>query len=115
MQLEREKGFEPGISPDVSGTYAAPLNASQSPTRPLDASAQVETDTFEHDTGEELRALPDVAAELFVEAGFNVALRATVGGVSAPALERIVRRAVEQATALRDEAGRAFTPSLPLP
>jgi hypothetical protein len=98
-RLEREKEFEPERSRAFSGTYAAPENAPESPSRPPDASIRVSTET---DGGDTHGALPLPTLELFLEAGFIVATRAADALAGEPALVGIVHRAVQHAMALRE-------------
>ncbi len=91
--MEREKGFESRISPDVSGAYVDPENAPESRSQPPDAWVHVSTELIEGDTGSAVSALPLPAPELFFEAGFIVAGRAARAAAGQPVLEGIVRRA----------------------
>lgn len=78
-----------------------PVNAPEGCTRPPDASVNVRTGTVGCDTGSAAHALPLPAPELFLEAGFIVAVRAAVAAASLPVLEGIVRQAVHHVVALR--------------
>jgi hypothetical protein len=99
--MEREKGFESGITHGFSGTYVAPENAPESPSRPLDASIHVSTEHEGGDTASGRRAVPRPCPELFLEAGLIVADRAVRALAGRPAVEEIVHRAVRHAAALR--------------
>lgn len=100
--MEREKGFEPVVSPGVSGTYATPENAPQSSTRHPDASVHVTTQTLAGYTGSNMGALPIVTPEVFLEAGLIVADRATRAAAGPFEIEDALRRAVQQAKAVGD-------------
>jgi hypothetical protein len=100
--MEREKGFEPGISRAVSETYATPEDAPESPMQSPDASSRVSTELVGGDTRDAGSALPVPTPEMFLHAGFIVADRAARANAGKPVLDVIVHRAVQLAVALRD-------------
>jgi hypothetical protein len=100
--MEREKGFEPGAFPAVSRIYDTAEGDGGGPRRPQDASGRVASGT----DGSDVHGgspLPSPTPDLFIAAGAIVAgwaesareLRATVDG--------FLRRALDQAEALRSE------------
>jgi hypothetical protein len=99
--MEREKGFEPGISPALSSTYVTTEDAPESPSQPPDASVHVSTDTDAGDTQRASVGLPTVTPELFLEAGFIVAGRALRAPDDQSALEQVLRRTFEHVASLR--------------
>ncbi len=104
--MEREKGFEPGITHGFSVTYTTPENAPESSSRPLDASSNVPTEHVRGDTRRISTALPPPTPEMFLQAGFIVADRAARALSGKPVLDGIFHRAVQHAVALRD--GEAY-------
>lgn len=99
--MEREKGFESVVSPAVSGTYVTPQKAAQGPSRPLDASVHVRTETVGGDTGTGAVGLPFVKPGLFLEAGLIVAERASRALAEPSVVEELLWQAVRQVAALR--------------
>jgi hypothetical protein len=98
--MEREKGFESGLSPAFSDTYATIQNAQENSTRPPDASGRVGTETLGGDTGRGAAGLPVVTPELFLEAGLIVAVRASRALAGSFVVEEFLRQAVRQVAAL---------------
>jgi hypothetical protein len=101
--MEREKGFESVVSRGVSGTYATLENSLAGSTRPLDASGRVATETVAGDTVSGAHGLPSVTPDLFLAAGFIVADLASRSLAEPSILEQVLRRAVHQAAALREQ------------
>jgi hypothetical protein len=97
--LEREKGFEPGITHAFSDTYAAPKSAQESSTRLPDASVRVSTEFDAGDTRDGDRCLPVLTPDLFINAGVIVAEHAGSEHVERTKVEEILRRALDQAAA----------------
>jgi len=99
--MEREKGFESAAIPALSGPYDIAHIDQQRSTRPLDASRQVATAPEE---GDDPSRLPYPTAELFFTAGARLAAQAARENLERSRVEEILRRAIDQATALRGEA-----------
>ncbi len=101
--MEREKGFEPGVFAGFSRLHETPDLHSRSSTIPADASGRVAIAVHAGDTQERSSPLPDPSPELFIAAGIAVAEGASRAGAPRSAVEEILRRAVDQAAALRAE------------
>ena len=101
--MEREKGFESGIIPAFSRTYEAPDLHPGSSTKPPDASGRIATATDAGDVPGPFSPLPAPSPELFIAAGVAAAENAARAGAPRSAVEEILRRAVDQAAALRAE------------
>ncbi len=99
--MEREKGFEPGVITGFSPLHETPDFHSQSSTKPADASGHVATERDAGDLREPSSPLPAASAELFITAGVALAESAARTGAPRPAVEEILKRAVDQAAALR--------------
>ena len=100
LQLEREKGFESPANPVFSRPYAAPYVDAGGPRNPPDASGRVAT---ARDAGDVQPPLPAPSPELFIAAGIAAADGAARTGATRSAVEEILRRAIDQAAALRAE------------
>jgi len=101
--MEREKGFESPAIPAFSRPYAAPDLHQRSSTKPADASGRVATAPGAGDTQGPSSPLPAPSPELFIAAGVAAADNAARTGAPRSAVEEILRRAVDQAAALRGE------------
>ncbi len=99
--MEREKGFESPAIPVISRLYAAPDLHPRSSTKPADASGRIATAPDAGDIQERSSPLPAPSAELFIAAGIAVAEGASRAGAPRSAVEQLLRRAVDQAAALR--------------
>lgn len=109
--MEREKGFESGISRAVSAAYVTPEDAPRSPSQPPDASGHVSTETLGGDTEAGAPGLPVVTPELFLEPGLIAAERAS-RSFSIPSLvEEVLHQAVRQVTVLRGSASKGVNHS----
>ena len=92
--MEREKGFEPGVTPTFSSLHAGGDLPGEGSTRPPEAPLQ---GSSEPDTV----TLPAPTVDLFVTAGAVCAERAARGEGSRVHIEDILRRAASQAAALQ--------------
>lgn len=101
--MEREKGFEPGVIAGFSRLHETPDLHSQSSTKPSDASGRIATAPDAGDIQERSSPLPAPSPELFIAAGVTVAEGASRAGAPRSAVEQFLRRAVDQAAALRGE------------
>ena len=101
--MEREKGFESPASPVFSRPYAAPYVDAGGPRNPPDASGRIATEPDAGDVQRLSSPLPAPAPELFIAAGAAAADGAARTGATRSAVEEILRRAVDQAAALRGE------------
>lgn len=101
--MEREKGFEPPAFPVVSRTYDDAQGDGRGSTRPADASGHVATEPDGGDVqGSAPRlSLPSPSPELFIAAGAIVAGRAASAHQPRSAVDGYLRRAMDQADALR--------------
>jgi hypothetical protein len=102
FELEREKGFESPAFRVVSDTYATPDGDGRGSTRSLDASGRVATDLDASDA-EAVSALPALSPDLFITAGALAANHAAQSRWARSRIEELLRRAVDQAAALRGE------------
>ena len=100
----RPRGFESEGSPVFSDGYGTAQGDDRGATRPADASVQVRTKHHDDDVQSGSRLLPSPTAEQFIVAGAVVAERASRGRAGRWQVEEILRRAVDQAAALRGEA-----------
>jgi hypothetical protein len=101
--MEREKGFEPGVITGFSRLHESPDLHSQSSSERSDASGHVATERDAGDVRQPSSPLPAPSAELFIAAGVALAQSATRTGAAQPTIEEILKRAVDQAAALRGE------------
>jgi hypothetical protein len=102
--MEREKGFESASLRVLSLLYAGADPAPQGSTRPPDASGRVATELDGGDSREPEPRLLAPTPDLFIAAGAIAAERAARGQAPRVQVEEILRRAVDQAAALRGEA-----------
>jgi hypothetical protein len=91
-ELEREEGFDPGVITGFSRLHEPPDFHSQSSTKPADASGRIATERDAGDIQERASPLPAPSPELFM---------AGRAGAPRSAVEEILKRAVDQAAALR--------------
>jgi hypothetical protein len=101
--MEREKGFETRIIPGFSRLHETPDLHSQSSTNRADASGRIAMAPDAGDIQERSSPLPAPSPELFIAAGVAAADGAVRAGAPRSAVEEILRRAVDQAAALRGE------------
>ncbi len=102
--MEREKGFESPIDPVFSRSYDTGEGDAEGSTRLADASTPVATRSHEGDVRAAASPLPAPAPDLFITAGALAAERAARSHAERFRVEEILRRAVDQASALRVEA-----------
>ena len=101
--MEREKGFESPAIPAFSRPYAAPDLHQRGSTNPADASGRIATAPHADDVQGLSAPLPAPPPELFIAAGIAAADNAARTAAPRSAVEEILRRAVDQAAALRAE------------
>jgi hypothetical protein len=105
-KLEREKGFESQIDPGFSRAYETIDGDNRGSTERSDASRRVPTSPDAGDTREDPAALPSPTPEMFITAGAILAERAARERAEPSTVQEILRRAMDQAAALRPEAAR---------
>jgi hypothetical protein len=103
LHLEREKGFESAANPVFSRTYDTTEGDARGSTRPADASGRVATELQEGDDRGVPSPLPTPTSELFITAGAIVAEQAARDHAAWIKVQEILRRAVDQAAAVRGE------------
>jgi hypothetical protein len=101
---EREKGFESGLSIGFSSLFLDRKSDRECVTGPDDASGRVATSTEASDVPCTSPSLPEVSPELFFAAGALAAANAARAEGTRSRVEEILRRAVDQAAAVRGEA-----------
>ncbi len=96
-------GLESGVFQVLSRLNTVADEAPQGSTRPPDASGRVATGLHGGDSREPEPALPEPTQDLFIAAGAIAAECAARGHAPRVQVEEILRRAVDQAAALRWE------------
>ncbi len=102
--MEREKGFESDADCVSSSLYAVPDVPGKVSRWRAEASRHVDTELRGDDNAQSPSALLDPTPDLFISAGAVVADRAAREGAQRSKVEELLRRAVDQATALRGDA-----------
>jgi hypothetical protein len=97
-------GIESGFSPVISSRYGSSESDEKSSTEPSDASGRVATSLQASDVPSTPPPLPAPSPDLFLAAGAVVAEWAARRQETRSRVEEILRRAVEQAAALREGA-----------
>jgi len=99
--MEREKGFESAKNPVISGTYECSRSDAEGSREPPEASDRVAKAPEEHRGEWTPSSLPTPSPDLFLVAGAVAADRAALSHAAPADVEQILKRAVEQAAALR--------------